>query len=77
MSKTINDVKCMINDFIPYNEDECIKCIEDLEHQLEQKEIKIRALIRICKKLYNNEELGTGVMNTLYSYGIIGDDSND
>lgn len=45
--------------------------LKELQHQLEQKDIKIRNLIRICKKLYNGEELGTGVMNSLYSYGIL------
>ena len=38
--------------------------------RLERLEMENRNLRRAIKKLLNNEDIGTGLMNTLYGYGL-------
>ncbi len=45
--------------------------------KLERLEMENRNLRRAIKKLLNNEDIGTGLMNTLYGYGLFNEQDNN
>lgn len=45
--------------------------------KLERLEMENRNLRRAIKKLLNNEDIGTGLMNTLYGYGLFNKQDNN
>lgn len=45
--------------------------------KLEMLEMENKNLRRAIKKLLNNEDIGTGLMNTLYGYGLFNKQDNN
>lgn len=45
--------------------------------KLEMLEMENKNLRRTIKKLLNNEDIGTGLMNTLYGYGLFNKQDNN
>lgn len=45
--------------------------------KLERLEMENKNLRRAIKKLLNNEDIGTGLMNTLYGYGLFNEQDNN